>query len=307
MDIRDALKERILILDGGMGTCIQQLGIQYDGNNDALPMTNPDAIFKIHKAYVEAGADIISTCSFSANAVSQEGYGMQDRIREMNRAAASVARRAAAAATDRQVWVMGSMGPTSKSLFIAEMMMDPDETLDYDRLMSAYHEQACGLVEGGVDGFLVETVTDARNAQAALSAIAMTQKEFGTCLPVMVSGSIMNNSGCLMTGISVRELYNVCKPYGLLSFGLNCSFGAKELYPFIKEISDFAECAVSVYPNAGMPTAHGYEEGPCDTADAISAMAHDGLVNIAGGCCGTTPEHIRHVAESLKGIPARKY
>lgn len=307
MDIRDALKERILILDGGMGTCIQQLGLQYDGNNDALPVTNPDAVFKIHKAYVEAGADIISTCSFSANAVSQEGYGMQNRIREMNKAAAKLARCAAIIAKDRQVWVMGSMGPTSKSLFIAEMMMDPSETLDYDKLMSAYYEQACGLIEGGVDGFLVETVTDARNAQAALSAIETAQKEFGTSLPIMVSGSIMNNSGCLMTGISIKDLYDVCEPYGLLSFGLNCSFGAKELYPFIKEISDFAKCAVSVYPNAGMPTANGYEEGPCDTANAISAMARDGLVNIAGGCCGTTPEHIRHVAEALKGMPARKY
>ncbi|MCQ2083890.1 MAG: homocysteine S-methyltransferase family protein [Bacteroidaceae bacterium] len=307
MDILEALKERILILDGGMGTCIQQAGLKYDGNNDALPMTNPDAIFKIHKAYVEAGADIVSTCSFSANAVSQEGYGMQNRAREMNKAAAKLARCAAITARDRQVWVMGSMGPTSKSLFIAEMMMDPDETLDYDKLMSAYYEQASGLIEGGVDGFLVETVTDARNAQAALSAIDMVQKEFGTNLPIMVSASIMNNSGCLMTGISIKELYDVCEPYGLLSFGLNCSFGAKELYPFIKEISSFAKCAVSVYPNAGMPTANGYEEGPCDTANAISAMARDGLVNIAGGCCGTTPEHIRHVAEALKGMPARKY
>lgn len=307
MDIRDALKERILILDGGMGTCIQQLGLHYDGNNDALPLTDPDAVFRIHKAYVEAGADIISTCSFSANAVSQEGYGMQDRTREMNSAAAKLARCAAITAKDRNVWVMGSMGPTSKSLFIAEMMMDPNETLDYDRLMSAYYEQACGLIEGGADGFLVETVTDGRNAQAALSAIGTVQKEFGTNLPVMVSGSIMNSSGCLMTGISIKELYDICEPYGLMSFGLNCSFGAKELYPFIKEISGFAKCAVSVYPNAGMPTTEGYEEGPCDTAGAISAMARDGLVNIAGGCCGTTPEHIRHVAEALKGMPARKY
>lgn len=307
MDIREALKQRILILDGGMGTCIQQLGIRYDGNNDALPMTDPDAIYGIHKAYVEAGADIISTCSFSANAVSQEGYGMQDRIREMNVAAARVARRAANEAVGRQVWVMGSMGPTSKSLFIIEMMMDPTETLDFDRLQAAYHEQACGLIEGGVDGFIVETITDARNAEAALSAIAMAQKEKGTCLPIMVSGSIMNSSGCLMTGISLKDLYDVCAPFGIMSFGLNCSFGAKELYPFIKEIGGFAQCAVSVYPNAGMPTAHGYEEGPCDTAGAISRMAQDGLINIAGGCCGTTPEHIRHVAESLKGLAPRQF
>lgn len=307
MDIREALKQRILILDGGMGTCIQQLGLQYDGNNDALPMTNPDAIYGIHKAYVEAGADIISTCSFGANAVSQEGYGMQDRILEMNVAAARVARRAADEAEGRQVWVMGSMGPSPKSLFIIEMMMDPSETLDFDKLKAAYYEQAMGLAQGGVDGFLVETVTDARNAQAALEAISQVQKERGTSLPVMVSGSIMNNSGCLMTGITLRELYDVCAPFGLMSFGLNCSFGAKELYPFIKEIGQFAKCAVSVYPNAGMPTANGYEECPYDTAWSLKAMATDGLINIAGGCCGTTPEHIRHVARALNGLAARRF
>lgn len=307
MDIREALKERILILDGGMGTCIQQLGLKYDGNNDALPMTNPDAIFQIHKAYVDAGADIISTCSFSANAVSQEGYGMQDRIHDMNVAAAKVARRAADTAIGRQVWVMGSMGPSPKSLFIIEMMMDPSETLTYEVLEKAYYDQATGLLEGGVDGFLVETVTDARNAEAALSAIARVQKEHSTNLPVMVSGSIMNASGCLMTGISLKDLYDVCSPFGLMSFGLNCSFGARELYPFIKEIGEFAKCAVSVYPNAGMPTSNGYEEGPCDTASALRKMAEDGLINIAGGCCGTTPEHIRHVAESLEGLSARKF
>lgn len=306
MDIREAIKQRILILDGGMGTCIQQAGLQYDGNNDALPMTSPDVIFGIHKAYVEAGADIISTCSFSANAISQEGYGIQDRIREMNLAAAEVARKAADN-TDRQVWVMGSMGPTAKSLFIAEMMMDPSETLTFQSLKDAYATQADSLIEGGVDGLLVETVTDQRNAEAALTAIAEVQNKRGTNLPVMLSASIMNNSGCIMTGLGIRELYESLKTFKLMSFGLNCSFGAKELYPFISEISGFADCAVSIYPNAGLPTANGYEEHPCDTAGYLEAMAKDGLVNIAGGCCGTTPDHIREVALHLSKYNPRKY
>ena len=307
MDIREALKERILILDGGMGTCIQQTGLEYDGNNDALPMTHPDVISGIHKAYVDAGADIISPCSFSANAVSQEGYGMQDRIREMNIAAASVARRAADSCQDRKVWVMGSMGPTSKSLFIAEMMMDESETLTFESLKDAYSVQADALLEGGVDGFLVETVTDQRNAQAALEAIAAVQARHGSSLPVMLSASIMNTSGCIMTGTPVSDLYSQFADYGLMSFGLNCSFGAKELYPFIQEISSYVKCATSIYPNAGLPTANGYEEHPCDTAGYLEKMAADGLVNIAGGCCGTTPEHIREVARHLKGIAPRKY
>lgn len=307
MDIREALRQRILILDGGMGTCIQQLGLEYDGNNDALPMTNPDAIMGIHKAYAEAGADIISTCSFSANAVSQQGYGMQDRIREMNIAAAKTARKAADSCTSHKVWVMGSMGPTSKSLFIAEMMMDPSETLTFESLTEAYRIQADALLEGGVDGFIVETITDPRNAEAALTAIAAVQADHGTDLPVMVSASIMNESGCLMTGTPLKELYDTVARFNPMSFGLNCSFGANALYPFISEISSYAECAVSIYPNAGLPGPHGYEEGPCDTAGALHKMAVDGLVNIAGGCCGTTPEHIREVAKHLKGISPRKY
>lgn len=306
MDIREELKKRILILDGGMGTCIQQTGLQYDGNNDALPMTNPDVILGIHKAYVEAGADIISTCSFSANAISQEGYGLQDRIREMNIAAAKVARQAADS-SDRKVWVMGSMGPTAKSLFIAEMMMDPAETLSFQSLKDAYGEQADALIEGGVDGLLIETVTDQRNAEAALAAISEIQKKRGTDLPVMLSASIMNNSGCIMTGLGIQELYERLKSYGIMSFGLNCSFGAKELYPFISKISGFAECAVSIYPNAGLPTANGYEEHPCDTAGFLETMAKDGLVNIAGGCCGTTPEHIREVSQHLKKYSPRNF
>ena len=186
-------------------------------------------------------------------------------------------------------------------------MMDPSETLTYESLVQAYRDQASALIEGGVDGLLIETVTDQRNAQAALEAVEAVQSEKGTDLPVMLSASIMNSSGCIMTGYSLKDLYDTVSEYEIMSFGLNCSFGAKELYPFIKEISGFAKCAVSIYPNAGLPTANGYEEHPCDTAGAILKMAQDGLVNIAGGCCGTTPDHIREVATRLKGIKPRTF
>ncbi|HOD68209.1 MAG: homocysteine S-methyltransferase family protein [Bacteroidaceae bacterium] len=304
MDIREELKKRILILDGGMGTFIQQKGIKYDGNNDALCITRPDIIYDIHKAYVDAGADIISTCTFGANAISQEGYNMQDRVGEMNRAAVSIARKAADTA-GRNVWVMGSIGPSPKSLFIIEMMMDPAETLNFDLLTRAYYTQADALAEGGVDGFLVETITDMRNAEAALTAIRRVQQERGTDLPVMVSASIMNTSGCLMTGVPLRELYDGVSEYRPMSFGLNCSFGGKELYPIVKEIAEFVKCAISIFPNAGLPTARGYEEKPCDTADYLERMATDRLINIAGGCCGTTPAHIREIANRLQGAAPR--
>ena len=309
MDIREELKKRILILDGGMGTCIQQTGLDYDGNNDALPLTRPDIISGIHKAYIDAGADIISTCTFGANAVSQEGYGLQEQVREMNLAAVKVAKEEAESAR-KKVWVVGSMGPTPKSLVITTMMQDPSETFNIETLTKAYYGQAKALADGGVDGFLIETVTDECNAYAALDAVSKVQKENGTDLPVMLSVSIMNSSGCLMTGLNVVDLYDslVRKgPFRLMSFGLNCSFGAKELYPVIKDIASAVDCAVCIYANGGLPTAHGYDEGPCDTADALEGMAADGLVNIAGGCCGTTPEHIREVALRLKKYAPRNY
>ncbi|MBO7247225.1 MAG: homocysteine S-methyltransferase family protein [Bacteroidaceae bacterium] len=307
MEIKEALKERILILDGGMGTYIQQLGISYDGNNDALPLTHPELIERIHSDYVNAGSDIICTCTFGANAVSQHGYGLSDKCYEMNVAGAKIARKVADNCTDHKVWVMGSMGPSDKSLTIIEMMMDPEETVTSDILEAAYQTQAEGLIDGGVDGFIVETITDEKNALAALSAIEKAQKIKGTSLPVMSSATIMNTSGCIMTGTPIADLLSVLENSGVMSFGLNCSFGANELYPFIKELSEKAKCAISIYPNAGLPTAHGYDEGPCDTAHALSAMANDGLINIAGGCCGTTPDHIKEIKNHLKDIKPRVF
>ena len=307
MELADELRKRILILDGGMGTEIQKSGLQSDGNNDALPMTNPELIRGIHKSYIDAGADIICTCSFGANAVSQEGYGLAGRVREMNLAAARVAREAADSCADRKVWVMGSMGPTAKSLTIIELMMDPSETLDFDGLKKAYAEQAEALADGGADGFLVETVTDLRNAEAALTAIREVQEKRGSKLPVMVSATLMNVGGCLMTGATVQDFVSLASSFNPVSIGLNCSFGAKEMLQYIRLVAENAKCAVSVYPNAGLPTAHGYDEGPCDTACAVGTMAADGLINIAGGCCGTTPDHIREIAHHLKAVAPRRF
>ena len=306
MNLTDELHKRILILDGAMGTEIQKLGLDYDGNNDALPLTNPEVIYGIHKAYTDAGADILCTCSFSANAVSQEAYGLADKVRELNIAAVRAARKAADSQTERKVWVMGSMGPTAKSLTIIELMMDPAETLDFDGLKKAYKAQAEALAEGGADGFLVETITDLRNAEAALQAIQEVQKEKGLEMPLMISASLMNG-GCLMTGSTIQEFIAMAEQYNPVSIGLNCSFGAKEMKEYVREIASSAKCAVSVYPNAGLPTAHGYDETPCDTADALSEMAADGLINIAGGCCGTTPEHIRELAARMKDFPPRQF
>lgn len=307
MEIAEELKKRILILDGGMGTCIQDLNIEYDGNTDMLPLTMPHAIKNIHSSYINAGADIIETCTFGANAVSQEGYGCAHQVYQMNLAGAEVARQAANECTERKIWVMGSMGPTAKSLTIAEMMMEPGETLTFNTLTAAYLTQAEGLIDGGVDGFLVETVTDARNALSALTAISQAQKSKGTDFPIMLSASIMNNSGCLMTGCTLPELFSTLSAFPLLSAGLNCSFGAKELYPFVKTISESVKCAVSIYPNAGLPTANGYEERPADTARELLIMANNGLINIAGGCCGTTPAHIKEITRQLKGIKPRVF
>lgn len=306
MDFNEELHKRILILDGAMGTEIQKLGLTYDGNNDALPLTNPDVILGIHKAYVDAGADILCTCSFGANPMSQESYGMADRIRELNIAAVQAARKAAESQTERKIWVMGSMGPTEKSLTIIELMMDPAETLDFEGLKKAYKAQAEALADGGADGFLVETITDLRNAEAALQAIQEVQEEKGLAMPVMISASLMNG-GCLMTGSTIQEFIAMAGKYNPVSIGLNCSSGAKEMTEYVREIASTAKCAVSVYPNAGLPTAHGYDETPCDTADALAAMANEGLINIAGGCCGTTPDHIREVAAHLKGLAPRKF
>lgn len=305
MGLKEELRDRILILDGGMGTEIQSTGISYDGNNDALALSHPEIIGNIHRSYIDAGADIICTCTFNANRFSQQGFGSEDKVREINLAGACTARAAAESCHSRKIWVMGSIGPTPKSLTIAELMSDPADPFSYNSLLEAYGEQAEALVDGGVDGFIVETVTDLRNAEAALCAIGKITERKGIVLPVMVSATLMGPGCCLMTGSTVQEFVDTVSAYNPLSLGLNCSSGARQMIQGIRLIAEKAVCAVSVYPNAGLPTSHGYGETPCDTASAICEMAADGLINIAGGCCGTTPMHIREISARLKGIPPR--
>ncbi len=324
-DIVERMEKRILILDGAMGTMLQRENLSIEdfrggaGNNDILNITREDVIEKIHKAYIEAGADIIETNTFSSNAISQQEYGCEGLVYEMARKGAEIARRAADSSvaegdSQRRVLVAGSMGPTIKMLSFSPDVNRPEyRPVDFDTMAEAYKEQVRGLVDGGVDLFLVETVYDALNAKAALYAISAIQKEKGTDIPVMVSATINDKSGRLLSGQKVDALFTSLSHYELLSFGLNCSFGAEELLPFMEQIANESfggkgvPCAVSMYPNAGLPNELGqYDETPEFTAACIKKVAQRGLLNIAGGCCGTTPQHIRAIKEALEGVGPRK-
>ena len=320
--IQEAIKQRILILDGAMGTAIQQYGlteadfrgtafaghpVNLKGNNDILNLTRPEVVRHIHRAYIEAGADIIETNTFNSNALSQEEYRCEELIYRLNYEGARLAC-AEARAAGRQVYVAGSMGPTSKTLSLSPDVNRPEfRPVDFDDLAATYATQAAGLIDGGADLLLVETVFDALNAKAALYAIAKVQEEKGSSLPVMLSATINDKSGRTLTGQSLEALYTAVAHYPLVGFGLNCSFGATELQPFIERLSGFLPCPLSIYPNAGLPNEMGeYDESPELTAFYLKQMASAGLINIAGGCCGTTPAHIRAIREALQGISPRR-
>ena len=306
----DIGKDRILILDGAMGTMIQKYVPDSDGNNDRLNLTMPGCIGKIHREYIDAGADIIETNTFSSNRISQSEYGLSGQARDMAYAGAVIARKAAdeytAAHPDRRILVAGSVGPTSKSLSLASDADDPAyRQYSFDDISQAYREQIEALAEGGVDIILIETCFDALNVKAALYAMSrlFPEKDF----PVMISVSVGDRSGRTLTGQTLRAFYASVRHYPLLSFGLNCSLGADGLHPLMKDVASFAECATSCYPNAGLPNElGGYDETPERMASAMKKMAEDGLLDIAGGCCGTTPDHIRAIAEALKGISPRR-
>ena len=305
------LQQRVLVLDGAMGTCIQGYNLIPDdflggkGNNDILNVTREDVIEAIHIAYVAAGADIIETNTFSGNAISQKDYGMEGRVREINLKGAQIARRVADAA-GRRVLVAGSMGPTVKSLSLSPDVNEPQRRdVTFREMADAYREQVEALVEGGVDLLLVETVYDALNAKAALYAISQVPQ--AQEIPVMVSATVNDRSGRLLSGHTLQALYTALKHYPISSFGLNCSFGAKDLAPFIEQLQGLP-CAVSIYPNAGLPNEMGqYDEAPQYTAKYIKELARSGWLNIAGGCCGTTPAHIEAVAQALQGMAPRKF
>lgn len=301
-DIRTELSKRILILDGAMGTMLQRKGLQ--GNSESFNLTNPETIGEIHNEYIEAGVDIITANSFSANSISQSEYNLSEKAGQMAEAAARIARKAADEAS-RKIWVAGSVGPTSKSLSLAQNINDPIfRPYSFDGMAEAFEVQIRGLVKGGVDLLLFETCFDALNTKAALYALGHIPE--ASDIPIMISASMSDRSGRTLTGQTMEAFYRSVQHCSPLSFGLNCSLGAEEMIPLIAEVASFATCAVSCYPNAGLPNEMGeYDETPSQMAESVRKMALAGSVNIVGGCCGTTPEHIKAVAEAVKGISPR--
>lgn len=301
-DIQTELSKRILILDGAMGTMLQRKGLQ--GNSESFNLTNPETIGEIHNEYIEAGADIITANSFSANSISQSEYNLSEKAGQMAEAAARIARKAADEAP-RKIWVAGSVGPTSKSLSLAQNINDPVfRPYSFDEMAEAFERQIRGLINGGVDLLLFETCFDALNTKAALYALGHIPE--AKDIPVMISASMSDKSGRTLTGQTMEAFYRSIQHCNPLSFGLNCSLGAEEMIPLIAEVASFATCAVSCYPNAGLPNEMGeYDETPSQMAESVRKMALAGSVNIVGGCCGTTPEHIKAVAEAVKGISPR--
>ncbi len=320
----DLLRRRILVLDGAMGTMIQQYKLDeagyrgerfaayhrdIKGNNDILCLTQPHIIEAIHRAYLEAGADIIETNTFNATSISQADYDMQHLAYEINVAAAQIARRAADAfqSADKPRFVAGAIGPTNKTASLSPDVNNPGfRTVSFDDLQQAYYEQAKGLLDGGADILLVETIFDTLNAKAALAAIDVLFDERGIELPIMVSGTITDASGRTLSGQTVEAFFiSISRPH-LLSVGLNCALGAKEMRPHIEALSEIADCFVSAYPNAGLPNEFGeYDQGAGEMQNYIRDFVANGFVNIVGGCCGTTPAHIRAMAEAVQDMPPR--
>src|SRR3954467_4875449 len=323
--IQDCLKERIMIIDGAMGTMIQQHKLEekdyrgerfkdwhtdVKGNNDLLSITQPKIIEGIHKEYLEAGADIIETNTFSSTSIAQADYDMQSLAYELNVAAATCAREAIEEYNlstgnqqpSTQRFIAGAIGPTNKTLSLSPDVNNPGyRAVTFDDVANAYYEQVKGLVDGGVDLLLVETIFDTLNAKAAIYAIKKyfrdtKQKQ----LPIMISGTITDASGRTLSGQTLEAFYVSVMHAKPLSVGLNCALGAQEMRPHIEELSHIAGCYTSAYPNAGLPNAFGeYDEQPHQTAHFIEDWAKEGFVNIVGGCCGTTPDHIKHIAEEV--------
>ena len=323
-DIDRHAAERILVLDGAMGTMIQAekpdeaayRGTRFadwaqdvGGNNELLCLTQPDMIRAIHAAFLDAGADIVCTNTFSATRISQADYGMEELVGEMNREAARLAREAATAAStpERPRWVAGALGPTNRTASISPDVNDPGfRNVTFDELARAYGEGARALIEGGVDLLLVETIFDTLNAKAAIYAIDVLRDEMAVP-PVMISGTITDRSGRTLTGQTPEAFWASVSHARPFSVGLNCALGAGEMRPHIRALSDIADTRVSAYPNAGLPNEMGgYDETPEETAAHLGEWAEAGLVNIVGGCCGTTPEHIRAIAQAVEGKPPRR-
>lgn len=323
MDIRQELEKRILIIDGAMGTMIQRYKLSeadyrgerfkdwhldLKGNNDLLCITQPQIITAIHLQYLEAGADIIETNTFSSTSIAMADYDMQSLAYELNVAAVKCAR-AAIEQSGRQAWVAGAIGPLNKTLSLSPDVNNPGyRAVSFDEVVDAYYDQVRGLVDGGADILLIETIFDTLNAKGAIFAIKKYFRDTGKeTLPIMISGTITDASGRTLSGQTLEAFYTSVQHARPLSVGLNCALGAREMRPHIAELSQLASCYVSAYPNAGLPNAMGeYDEHPSDTAHYLEDWAREGFVNIVGGCCGTTPDHIRHIAQEVKNISPRK-
>ncbi|SHF21834.1 methionine synthase [Vibrio gazogenes] len=324
--IAKQLQQRILLIDGGMGTMIQGYNLQEDdyrgerfadwhcdvkGNNDLLVLTQPDLIKEIHSSYLEAGADILETNTFNATAIAMADYDMQSYSEEINFAAAQLARETAdqwtAKTPDRPRYVAGVLGPTNRTCSISPDVNDPGfRNVTFDSLVKAYSESTRALIKGGVDLIMLETIFDTLNAKACAFAVDSVFEELNTTLPVMISGTITDASGRTLSGQTTEAFYNSLRHVQPLSFGLNCALGPDELRPYVEELSRISESFISAHPNAGLPNAFGeYDLSPEEMAEHIGEWARAGFLNLVGGCCGTTPEHIRHIALAVEGVAPR--
>ena len=322
----EILKQRIVILDGAMGTMIQRYKlteadyrgtrftehhVDVKGNNELLLLTRPEVIREIHEQYLAAGADLIETNTFGATSVAQEDYDMAELAYEMNVVAAQIARAACDqySTPDKPRFVAGAFGPTPRTASISPDVNDPGaRNIDYEQLRAAYYEQGKGLLDGGADVFLVETIFDTLNAKAALFAIEQLFEDTGERLPVLISGTVTDASGRILSGQTVEAFWYSLRHAKPLTFGLNCALGGELMRPYIAELSKLCDCGVSCYPNAGLPNPMsdtGFDETPEITSHILQGFAHDGLVNLVGGCCGTTPEHIAAIAQAVKDFAPR--
>jgi 5-methyltetrahydrofolate--homocysteine methyltransferase len=322
--IEKQLLDRILVLDGAMGTMIQRYPLEEEdfrgerfashafslkGNNDLLNITRPDIIFEIHKEYLAAGADIIETNTFSGTTIAQADYHLEDAVYDINFQGAKLARDAADLFTDKPRFVAGSVGPTNRTASISPDVNNPGyRAVSFDELKNAYKEQIEALMDGGVDVLLIETVFDTLNAKAALSAANEVFEHRNIALPIMISGTITDRSGRTLSGQTPEAFLISLQHIKLLSIGLNCALGSELMEPYLAVLSDKSPFAVSAHPNAGLPNAFGeYDETAEIMAQKVNSFFKKGLVNIIGGCCGTTPEHIAKIAELANHYPPRKF
>ncbi|MBK7863795.1 MAG: homocysteine S-methyltransferase family protein [Archangiaceae bacterium] len=324
--LEQLVRQRIVVIDGAMGSLIQTFRLEerdfrgerfgahpkdLKGNNDLLCLTRPDVIEEIHGRYFDAGADLVETNTFSSTAIAQADYDLSHVARELNLAAAKCARNAARAAEEktpgRRCFVAGAIGPLNRTLSMSPDVNRPDyRAVTWQQVTDSYREQTLALLEGGVDALLVETIFDTLNAKAALFSIEEVFEQVGRRVPVMVSVTITDASGRTLSGQTLGAFYDSIRHAHPFSVGINCALGGKEMRPYMQELARIAECNVSCYPNAGLPNAFGgYDETPADMARILGDFAKNGWLNLVGGCCGSTPEHIAAIAQAVKGLAPR--